>query len=382
MNIISKELKVYQITNMVIFLDVQYGLMQAVPKGAVRVYPFQSPNLGFKFVDIRSNNIIAQIADWAMVQDSTGAAWGVSYIDTLEKLCLFLQENGIIEAQNVTFDNVLSNLAATNVQDAIDELSQSYIISSTQWSRTLGVGVALNNGDTANGFTFFSDLTNRVAAGCTAYNEFFIRFTRKLDLSGASGTANINVGGVNYLITYNTTLIQTATDFVNLHALSIKAATGIVVAAVGDILRFGDITSTNLNTITITNLSGTLNGLFIASVGDHIVIPYTTEPYNGLRIHHNFRVNFDIAVGTAQTLALSLRRWADDSVIGSEIPIERSPDVAGKQETFLSYTTSASDPFVTGGFYFALRNNSGANVTIEGNIGVLMQNYFQKPVKF
>jgi hypothetical protein len=90
MNIISKELKVYQIANMVIFLDVQYGLMQAVPNGAVRVYPFQSPNLGFKFVDLRSNNIIAQITDWAMVQDSTGAAWGVSYIDTLENLCLFL----------------------------------------------------------------------------------------------------------------------------------------------------------------------------------------------------------------------------------------------------------------------------------------------------
>lgn len=380
--IISKELKVYAITNMVIFLDVDYGLMQSVAKGAVRVYPFQAPNQGFKFVDIRSNQIIAQIQDWAMVKDSTGTAWGISYIDTLEKLCLFLQEDGIIEAENISYDNSISLLTATDVQDAIDELSQSYIMSSTQWSRTLGAPVPLNNGDTANGFIFFSDLTNRVAAGCTAYNEFFIRFTRKLDLSGASGTANINVGGVNYLMTYNTTLIQTATDFVNLHALSIKAATGIVVAAVGDILRFGDITSTNLNTITITNLSGTLNGLFIASVADHVVIPYTTEPYNGLRIHHNFRVNFDISIGTAQTLALSLRRWADDTVIGSEIPVERSPDVAGHQFNFISYTSGASDPFVTGGFYFALRNNSGTNVSIEGNVGILIQNYFQKPVKF
>ena len=60
----------------------------------------------------------------------------------------------------------------------------------------------------------------------------------------------------------------------------------------------------------------------------------------------------------------------------------RSPDVAGIQQTFISYTAGASDPFVTGGFYFALRNESGANITIEGSVGILLQNYFQIPIKF
>ena len=86
---INKTLKIYASGNMVIFTDPDYGLMQAVPKGAIRIYPFQSPNVGFQFVDIRTMNVIAQIRDWGEVQDSGGSAWGSDYQDTLEKLCLF-----------------------------------------------------------------------------------------------------------------------------------------------------------------------------------------------------------------------------------------------------------------------------------------------------
>ena len=122
--------------------------------------------------------------------------------------------------------------------------------------------------------------------------------------------------------------------------------------------------------------------LSIAGSGDHVVIPYVGTAYEGQRLQHNIRVNFGIATGSAQTLGLSLRRFSDNSIIGSEIKVTRDQDVSGNQFNFITYTAGASDPFVTGGFYFALRNDSGASVDIEGSIGILIQTYYQKPTLF
>jgi len=122
--------------------------------------------------------------------------------------------------------------------------------------------------------------------------------------------------------------------------------------------------------------------LSIAGSGDHVVIPYVGTAYEGQRLQHNIRVNFGIVTGSAQTLGLSLRRFADNSIIGSEIKVTRDQDVSGNQFNFITYTAGASDPFVTGGFYFALRNDSGSAIEIEGSIGILIQTYYQKPITF
>ena len=124
--------------------------------------------------------------------------------------------------------------------------------------------------------------------------------------------------------------------------------------------------------------------LSIAGSGDHVVIPYVGTAYEGQRLQHNIRVNFSITPsgGSTQTLALSLRRFADDSIIGSELLVFRTADEGAQQFNFITYTAGASDPFVTGGFYFALRNDSGASVDIEGSIGILIQTYYQKPTLF
>jgi len=122
--------------------------------------------------------------------------------------------------------------------------------------------------------------------------------------------------------------------------------------------------------------------LSIAGSGDHVVIPYVGTAYEGQRLQHNIRVNFGIVTGSAQTLGLSLRRFADNSIIGSEIKVTRDQDVSGNQFNFITYTAGASDPFVTGGFYFALRNDSGSAIEIEGSIGILIQTYYQKPTLF
>ena len=268
-------------------------------------------------------------------------------------------------------------------------------ISSTEWQKT-STPTVLNNGNVANGCTFFDNVADKLVAGTTSYNEYNIAFGIDLTLTGTSGTANINVAGVDYLATFNTTLAQTAQDWVNTHKATLAALNIQVLYNGGSPLNAnGDETirfcasEANCNSVTITTVTGDLNGTRInpftgvnAAAGDHILVPYIGEPYDGLRIHHTFRVFFSIATGSQQTLALSLRRFTDDTIIGSEIQIFRTPDEEGQLYIFETYTSDSTDPFVEGGFYFVLRNDSGVNVTIQGEVGILLQQTFESPVVF
>jgi len=183
----------------------------------------------------------------------------------------------------------------------------------TQWSRTLAAPVTLANNQTANGFTFFTN-ADKVANGTTSYDEHTSSYGIQITLSGTSGTANINVNGVNYLATFNTSLYQTALNWVNTNQATLNAL-GIQVFALGSgadgRIRFGYATAALLNAITITNvttnLAGTIANPFTGlatSIQDHLVIPYNGTAYQGLRLSHIFRVNFSITIGTAQTLKL------------------------------------------------------------------------------
>lgn len=304
-------------------------------------------------------------------------------------------QNGINEVK-VDYNDV-TNIVATSGEELCELVSDlftdplagtQYVHSSTQWSKTLLAPQLLANGQTANGITFFSP-SDKVAEGTTSYDEYNIAFGTEITLSGTSGTANISVDGVNYLATFNTDLNTTASDWVALHEATLSAL-NVNVFALSSPARIRFCTTETLaNSISIANVSGDLSGVkdnpFTPGTPvsrDHILIPYSGKPYDGLRIHHTMRVNFGIATGSAQTLALSLRRFEDDSIIGSEIQIYRTQDVSGQQYDFETYTNSINDPFVTGGFYFALRNDSGASVDIEGNVGILIQNHYQKPVDF
>ena len=225
-----------------------------------------------------------------------------------------------------------------------------------------------------------------------------LQFGIEIELSGTSGTANVSVNGTTYLLTFGSNLDTTAANFLTSHETALNADNVRIFNLDADAsspfgnkntrLRFCASEAIN-NGISITNVTGDVagtitnpfTGLSVAA-NDHILVPYVGRPYEGQRIHHTFRVNFSIATGSAQTLALSLRRFANDSIIGSEIQIARNPDVAGFQNTFASYTAGATDAFVLGGFYFALRNDSGQNVVIESGVGILVQNEFEKPNTF
>lgn len=88
--------------------------------------------------------------------------------------------------------------------------------------------------------------------------ESSVNSTRTVTLTGSSGTANVSIGGTNYLATYATSLTQTATNFVTAHGVTL-AELGITVTASGAILTIVGLTAT-IGGITITNATTNLAG--------------------------------------------------------------------------------------------------------------------------
>lgn len=97
-----------------------------------------------------------------------------------------------------------------------------------------------------------------------------VNSTNTVSVTGTLGTANITIGGVDYLATFNTDLATTATDFVTTHASAILTATGAVLTSTGDILTVEGVTA-ELPTLTVTNLTGDLDG----TIGVAAIVPIT-----------------------------------------------------------------------------------------------------------
>lgn len=109
----------------------------------------------------------------------------------------------------------------------------------------------------------------------TEYNASTDYTSRAVTLTGTSGTANITVGGVNYLATFTTNLTTSANNFVTSHATALLAL-GIVVTANSGVLTFKALT-TDFPTIARTNVSGDLSGtIATASVTATTGLPIAT----------------------------------------------------------------------------------------------------------
>mgnify|MGYP003631716755 CR=1 FL=1 len=263
---------------------------------------------------------------------------------------------------------------------------------STQWG-TIASNVPLADGRTANGFTFFVP-ANKIASGTTTWDEYNLMFGIDLTISGTNGSIVINFGAVtgtefSETLTFSGTLDATVEQWViDNKALALSNGSANILYNGGSTIRFcaseavcnsvattfstGDMASSRINQFT---------GIDAGAI-DHVLIPYVGKPYEGQRLQHKFRVNFGIVTGNTQTLALSLRRFKDDTIIGSEMKVTRDLDVEGNQFNFITYTSGANDPFVEGGFYFALRNDSGASVEINGSVGIYIETTYQKPTTF
>lgn len=102
----------------------------------------------------------------------------------------------------------------------------------------------------------FINSTVDICASLYADYSAFICELKSILLTGTSGTANITVNGIDYLVTFNTDLTTTAADFVIAHAAAIFADTGSTVTSDGDKIVFSDV----FPQINIVNLTGNLEG--------------------------------------------------------------------------------------------------------------------------
>lgn len=96
----------------------------------------------------------------------------------------------------------------------------------------------------------------------------------------------------------------------------------------------------------------------------------------GVPMVHIIRCVINIQTGVTQTYNLELRRFSDNSVISSKT-VGRNNDTPIASELFMSYTSSATDPFVTGGFYISFNNTSGSTATLINSINVLITTLYQ-----
>lgn len=146
--------------------------------------------------------------------------------------------------------------------------------------------------------------------------------------------------------------------------------------------------NTGINLLSfVTNANKNSNGTDVGYIdelslsgsgsGTYIIMPWR----NNGRLLNIIRVNIAIASGSAQGLGLQLRRKADNSVI-SERRVDRSPDRTLEGVEFISYTGSAADPFVAGGFYVWFDNTSGTSITLTTSVNVLCQTFYSQIPNF
>ncbi len=104
--------------------------------------------------------------------------------------------------------------------------------------------------------------TQRYNVNITALqNSVAVANVKTATLTGSSGTANVTINGTAYLATFNSSLTQTAADFVTAHAATIAARYGyaVVTSSGADIIVTSAVPGLNM-TVAVANVSGNLAG--------------------------------------------------------------------------------------------------------------------------
>lgn len=125
--------------------------------------------------------------------------------------------------------------------------------------------------------------TTRLAELQSTYNNLTVAIsqTRTITLTGASGSANVNVGGTNYLATFNTNLTTTAADFVTLHKAALLDK-NVKVTSNGAVLTFANVGGAlpGISITTVAVLSGTVGS--VTDVKSGCQTKYTTSVITNL----------------------------------------------------------------------------------------------------
>jgi hypothetical protein len=171
-------------------------------------------------------------------------------------------DDAITDAEIVTFKAASATKATAVIElvGAVDELCEDDTVTSTSWvtgtsCTAVGNVYRITLPDDECGDTRLAELQ-------AAYPDLTIavdtpNLTSTITLSGTSGTGNITINGVDYLVTYDTSTTVTAAAFVTDHAADILAATGAVVTSSGAVITIVDDID-SYPTISFANATGNL----------------------------------------------------------------------------------------------------------------------------
>jgi hypothetical protein len=180
-------------------------------------------------------------------------------------------DNALTDAEITSFKaaNALKSTSVFDLAGDVKALCENNTTVSTSWA----------TGDTCSAKSDIyrltvadddcgADILSKLQA---AYPELTIvvdtaNLSRTITLTGTSGTANISVGGVNYLATFATDLSTTRANFVTAHAAAILAATGATVTGTGATITLVAPVDT-YPVVSITNATTNLAGTISAAVG-------------------------------------------------------------------------------------------------------------------
>lgn len=180
-----------------------------------------------------------------------------------------VEENDI---SGTIFEEILSELFMKGLQ--ADFRRQVFFNQSNKETVTSDVPTGTADGDYNQYQGFWDRVLAAVGSGhitagqvvdlnsSTYQNTVAVAELDTVTLTGTSGTGNITVNGVAYLATFNTSLTQTAADFVTSHAATIAARmNGIVVTSSGADVIFTASIPGALQTVSgCVNASGNLAG--------------------------------------------------------------------------------------------------------------------------
>lgn len=192
----------------------------------------------------------------------------VEYLAEMSKYTILAPENTVLDDYEVTGGAIIKNCQncpSGYTQDgdlcvSTVDLTYEWEAGDSCYAQTETYNITLADDECGN---------NRLAELQEAYPELTITVVdsgtpsgnskRSVTLSGSSGTANITIGGTDYLATYTTSQTVTAQNFVTAHAAAINTATGGTLTSSGNVITLTDAT-TGFPAMLIANVSGNLNG--------------------------------------------------------------------------------------------------------------------------
>ena len=139
--------------------------------------------------------------------------------------------------------------------------SKTTTVTSNAYDSVIETVALTDSADTSFVFEVDNSYVQRVSTILlsTQYSSLTGNTSDVITLAGSSGTANITIGGTNYLATFATDLATTVTNFYNTNKTAIETATGGTLSKSGATLTLLDATI-GYPTITVTNVSGNLAG--------------------------------------------------------------------------------------------------------------------------